>query len=421
MDGVVVGAVASVPRASRGSAAVARGTIELGIHLGATNSRIAVSRAGTATVIPNVDGAECTPTAVWLDEEEQIVVGARALSRLGSDPGNVLTGFVRLLGSGEMPRFARSARAAEPTDLVAAVIRTLRADAGRELGRDVEDAVITAPARFEPAQRQALAVAARKAGLVHSPLLQEPVAAALAYGGPSEGATWLVYHFGGTTFDAALVTQEDGVVQIAAHGHDDRVGGDQLDWEIVRKVFVPALFQEAHVTAFHSDNPRWRTAFAALRAAAEETRWQLESEDATEVRIRFLCRDDDGAPVPLRLRVDRTDLNRLLRVSVRRSIKVCEGLLKGRGLRFGDLERVVLAGGPVRDPYFAEALVGAGVTGDALAAGIDPLTVIARGAALYASREPVFRPRPPVFVEGEEAVPQPLPLAAEEPEEEPRR
>ncbi len=118
-DGVVVGAAASVPRASRGSAAVARGTIELGIPLGATNSRIAVSRAGTVTLIPNVDGAECTPTAVWLDEEEQIVVGARALSRLGSDPGNVLTGFVKLLGSGEMPRFTRSARAAEPTDLVA--------------------------------------------------------------------------------------------------------------------------------------------------------------------------------------------------------------------------------------------------------------------------------------------------------------
>jgi flagellar motor protein MotB len=386
---------------------VATGTIDLGIHLGATNSRIAVSRAEGVTLIPNGDGADSTPTAVWIDDEEQLVVGARALSRIRTDPDNVHTDFVKLLGSGELLRFARSAQVADPTDLVAAVIRSLCADAGRRLGRVVEDAVITAPARFAPAQRQALAVAARKAGLVSGPLLQEPIAAALAYGGPSEGATWLVYHFAGSSFDAALVTRQNGAVQVTSHAYDDRLGGDQLDWEIVRKVFVPAVFQEAQVTGFHSDNPQWRLAFAALREAAEDARIRLESEPSTEVRIRFLCRDDAGAPVPFRLTLDRTDLNRLLRVSVRRSLKVCEGLLKKRGLKYGDLERVVLAGGPVHDPFFAESLTGAGVTAAALAGGVAPLAVIAEGAALYAGRESAFRAAPPMFVEGEEAVPEP--------------
>lgn len=386
-------------------------TIDVGIHLGATNSRIAFAQAEKVTVIRNDDGAECTPTAVWLNGQERLIVGAPALIRLGDDADNVVTNFLRQIGTVEPLRFARSARVADPIDLVSVVIRSLCGDARRKLGRVVENAVIIAPADFGSSQRDALVTAAHRAGLRHSLLLQEPVAAALAYGGPAEGAHWLVYDFGGASFDAAVVTLQGGVVTVVAHVHDARLGGDLLDWEIVRKVFAPAVAREARLTAFRSDNPRWRTAFAKLRAVAEEARWRLASESAAEVRIDFLCRDDDGAPVRFQYTFRRDELESLLAPIARRSLKACEEMLKSRELKFGGLDRLVLAGGPARDRYFAEFLAGAGGGVRArVVADIDPLTVVVRGAAMYAGHASVVTAAPPVFVEGREVEPAPLPV-----------
>jgi hypothetical protein len=383
-------------------------TIDVGIHPGATNSRIAVAQAGRVTVIRNDDDAECTPTTVWLDGQESLIVGSPALIRLGDDADNVVTNFLRQIGTVEPLRFARSARVADPIDLVSVVIRSLCGDAHRKLGRVVENAVITTPADFGSAQRDALVTAAQRAGLRNSLLLQEPVAAALAYGGPAEGAHWLVYDFGGESFDAAVVTLQGGVVTVVAHVHDPHLGGDLLDWEIVRKVLAPAVAREAGLTAFRADNPRWRTAFAKLRATAEEARWRLGSESATDVGIGFLCGDDDGAPVRFHYTLRRDELESLLAPIARRSLKACREMLKSRALKFDGLDRLVLAGGPARDPYFAEFLAVAGrVVRARVVADIDPLTVVVRGAAMYAGHTSMVTAAPPVFAEGREVVPPP--------------
>jgi molecular chaperone DnaK len=158
---------------------VAAATIDFSIDLGVTNSRIAVARDGAAHVVLNGEGLESTPTAVWCDERERLIVGSQTRDRLLDDAGNVADRFRSQLGTDEVFRFARQHRPAEPDDLAAEVIGSLRADARRRTGRDVQAAVLTAPTGFAAAQRDALVAAARKAGVAVSPLLQEPVAAGL--------------------------------------------------------------------------------------------------------------------------------------------------------------------------------------------------------------------------------------------------
>ena len=307
-----------------------------------------------------------------------------------------------------MFRFARHNRPAEPEDLAAEVIGSLRADARRRTGRDVSAAVLTAPTGFAAAQRDALVAAARKAGVVVSPLLQEPVAAALAYGGPAADACWLVYDFGGVGFEAALVTLQDGVLQVTNHAGDSRLGGEVVDWAIVDKLLIPAVAAQFAVTGFRRDNAKWRIAVAKLKVAAEEARIRLDHESSAQVVVPFLCRDDSGAPVRFRHALTRSELDGVLEPLVRRSLKVCERLLVKRNLGFDDLERVVVSGGPARDPYFARLLAeqGGGL-GKRVASSVDPFTAVVQGAALYAGSEPVERVAPPVFVAGQEVVPEP--------------
>ena len=394
---------------------MAAATIDFSIDLGVTNSRIAVARNGLAQVVLNGEGLDSTPTAVWCDERERFIVGSQTRDRLVDDAVNIADRFRTQLGTGEVFRFARQNRPAEPEDLAAEVIGSLRADARRRTGRDVSAAVLTAPTGFTAAQRDALVAAARKAGVAMNLLLQEPVAAALAYGGPAADACWLVYDFGGVGFEAALVTLQDGVLQVTNHAGDPRVGGEVIDWTIVDKLLIPAVAAQFAVTGFRRDNPKWRIAVAKLKVAAEEARIGLDRESSAQILVPFLCRDDSGAPVRFRHVLTRNELDALLEPVAGRSLKVCERLLAKRGVRFDDLERVVVSGGPARDPYFARLLAeqGGGL-GKRIASSVDPFTAVVQGAALYAGNEPVERVAPPVFVAGREVTPEP---EAEIPEE----
>ena len=153
-------------------------------------------------------------------------------------------------------------RTARPSrkDLAAEVIGSLCTDARRRTGRDVSAAVLTAPTSFAAAQRDALVAAARRAGVAVSLLLQESVAAAFAYGGPAANACWLVYDFGGVSFEAALVTLEDGVLQVANHAGDSRLGGEVVDWAVVDKLLIPAVAAQFAMTGFRRDNAKWQIA-----------------------------------------------------------------------------------------------------------------------------------------------------------------
>ena len=288
---------------------MATATIDFSLDLGVTNSRIAVARNGVAQVVLTGEGLECTPTAVWCDERERLIVGSQTRDRLVDDAANVAERFMAQLGTGEVFRFARQNRPAEPEDLAAEVIGSLRADARRRTGRDVSAAVLTAPAGFAAAQRDAVIAAARKAGVAVSPLLQEPVAAALAYGGPAADAQlarlrlrrrrrsrqpWSSCRTASCKWRATPATRAS-----AASSSTGRSSTSCSSLPSPRS---------SRWTSFRRDNPKWRIAVAKLKVAAEEARIHLDHESGAQVMVPFLCRDDSGAPVRFRHTLTRSEL-----------------------------------------------------------------------------------------------------------------
>ena len=195
---------------------MARTTIDYGIDLGTTNSSVAVLTDTIAEVVPNKDGSLMTPSAIWYDKRGKLYVGKDARSRHLHDEENAAVEFKLRMGQNWRKMFQRSGNRMLPEEMSAEVLKSLRADVHTNKREDVNAAVVTVPAAFELSQCEATRRAAELAGLTVSPLLQEPVAAALAYGfqSASDKVFWLVYDFGGGTFDAAVIQLRDGVIQV---------------------------------------------------------------------------------------------------------------------------------------------------------------------------------------------------------------
>lgn len=225
-----------------------RTTIDYGIDLGTTNSAIAVLKGTQAQVIPNNEGSSFTPSAVWIDKRGRLHVGREAKQRHEQDPDNCHIEFKLLMGQGERCKktFAKSGREMLPEELSAEVLKSLKADVRQSTGEELIAAVITVPAAFEVDQCDATRKAAELAGFTTSPLLQEPVAAALAYGfqSGSDNVFWMVYDFGGGTFDAAVIQVRDGVIQVVNHAGNNYLGGQRIDWDIVNKKLIPELTKQ---------------------------------------------------------------------------------------------------------------------------------------------------------------------------------
>ncbi|MGA2032916.1 MAG: Hsp70 family protein, partial [Thermoguttaceae bacterium] len=203
-----------------------RTTIDFGIHLGVCKSRIAVWNGAGVEVFKNDEGCEYTPSAVWIDKGNRLHVGRQAKQRFFDDEENAACEFKLLMGTAEEKLFARSGRRMKPEELTAWVLKELKAIVRRRSGEEPTAAVITVPADFELLACKATEQAARLAGFTCSPLLQEPVAAALACGCASsdDKVFWLVYDFGGGTFDAAVIHMRDGQLQVVNHGGDRNLG-----------------------------------------------------------------------------------------------------------------------------------------------------------------------------------------------------
>lgn len=364
-----------------------RTTIDFGIDLGTTNSTIAVNKGVDIEVFRNNEGAETTPSAVWIDKGGQLIVGRRAYERLESDPENAASEFKLGMGAARDHSFARSGRRLSPPQLSAEVLKSLRADVRQRIDEDVQAAVITVPAAFELPQCEATQEAARCAGFRVSPLLQEPVAAALAYGYQSDRdkVFWLVYDLGGGTFDAAVVQLRDNSIQVVNHGGDNHLGGKLIDWAIVEDVLIPALLKERRLTDFRRGNRKWLAPIAKLKMAAEQAKIRLSRAESTEIAIDFLCTDDRNEPVSFEYQLTQHELERLAEPFIVRSINVCRNVLSERRLGAGDVEKVLLVGGPTLTPFLRTRL------GESLGIPLDfskdPLTVVARGAAIFAGTQ----------------------------------
>jgi molecular chaperone DnaK len=355
-------------------------TIDFGIDLGTTNSEIAVCRGGLVQVLRNNANSEITPSVVRLNGSGAVTVGKAAYDHRVDDDKNTHEKFKRLMGGAEHLHFARSGKSFSPEELSAEILKSLRQDARRTLGEEIRAAVITVPAMFEIPQCEATRRAAVLAGIEHSPLLQEPIAAALAYEyGPDAGEGYLlVYDLGGGTFDCSLLRSRDGRLTVVSHAGDNRLGGKDFD-DLLALHFVRLLVREFGLTQAQYDANK--VALAKLLAKAEEAKIQLSAVEGWEVDIEGLGRGLENFEASFTL--TRRDYEEMIRPTVARTISITETLLKEARLDRDAISDVILVGGPTMTPMIRAAVAEA--TGRRPKANVDPMTVVAQGAARFAA------------------------------------
>jgi molecular chaperone DnaK len=354
-----------------------------GFDLGTSNSAAAVFDGNAVTVVRNAAGASVTPSVVRIDKAGRVTVGARARRLLDSDPANTASEFKRLMGTGKRVDFPAAGERRLPEQLSAEVLRALREDARAQLGVDIARAVISVPALFELPQASATSEAARLAGFDRVELVPEPVASALAAGWRADAdqdAAWLVYDLGGGTFDASLLETRDGLLRVIGHDGDNFLGGRDLDWAITEHLIAQIAAAEG-VTLSRKD-PAHASALRVLRAAAEEAKIELSRAQAAPLVLSAPLRVGDRELTP-DLELTREQLERLCLPLIDRSIEVCRRLLREHGHGGGALARIVLVGGPTMMPLIRRRVGEA--LGAPIAEGLDPMTLVAQGAAIFAA------------------------------------
>jgi molecular chaperone DnaK len=375
---------------------MSRLTVDYGIDLGTTNSSIAVLEKAGPRIIRNNDNWQFTPSTVWADKNGALRVGMSAKERVFSDPKNGAAEFKLMMGKAHSHRFERLNRSLTPEELSAEVLKSLKDDVRRDTSEDLQAAVITVPAAFDQPESEATRRAAKLAGITFSPLLQEPIAAALAYGfqHEHENVFWLVYDMGGGTFDAAVIHVRAGLIQVVNHGGDNNLGGKLIDWAIVDQLLVPTLVRSFNLPDFRRGNERWTSAFSKLKMNAEKTKIALSRDLSYEFAGEFICVDDSGEPAQLEIAISREQLEGIIDPFLSRSLNICRRVLHEQKLGSADISKIVLVGGPSVTPYFRQVLpdqvAGLGI---AIDTSVDPLTAVSVGAALFAGAQKVQHKR----------------------------
>lgn len=368
-----------------------RTAIDYGIDLGTTNSSIAVLVGTVSDVIQNREAAVSTPSAIWFDKRGKQYVGKPARDQYFSDEENAAVEFKLRMGQKDWRKtFQRSGKQMLPEEMSAEVLKSLKADVYMAKREDLHAAVITVPAAFELPQCDATRRAAQLAGLTVCPFLQEPVAAALAYGfqSVSNNMFWLVYDFGGGTFDAAVIQVRDGIIQVVNHAGDNYLGGKNVDWDIVEKLLAPQLIREHPLPEFSRRNPTWRSVFAKLKYAAEDAKIQVSRTGSPfEIFIADLdlCADARGKVIDFQFVLTPTALEEITTPWIEQSIRLCHKTLDEKRLHAQDIEKIILSGGSTQFPWLHNRL--SKEFGIPLEFSIDPTTVVARGAAVFAGSQ----------------------------------
>lgn len=371
-----------------------RSTIDFGIDLGTTNSAIAALNGVEPQIYKNTDDQDVTPSAVWINKQSVLRVGTRARNAAAQTSGrdDAYTEFKRQMGTPFQYEFRSSGQRRKPEELSAEVLKELKGAVEVSTGEIIQSSVITVPAAFELHQCDATRRAAELAGFVSSPLLQEPVAAALAYGFQidAEKAYWLVYDFGGGTFDAALIKAEEGMINVVHHGGDNFLGGSDIDWAIVEKIVIPKLTRNFSLPGFARGSQRWALEVLRLKHLVEAAKLELSTKQKTTLSGAVNFEDDAGDTVECdEIEITRDELISVAEPIVARSMEICRRVLSEKNLGATAIDKIILVGGPTKAPYFREMLSdGLGIPIDF---SQDPLTVVARGAAVFAGTQKLDR------------------------------
>ncbi|GAB4361843.1 MAG: molecular chaperone DnaK [Methylohalobius crimeensis] len=346
----------------------------IGIDLGTTNSEVAILDHGRPVIIPDEFGNRILPSVVGVDDYGGLLVGEAAFNQCRLYPERTVRSIKRRMGTAETVSLGD--REYSPQEISAIILRTLKAQAEDHLRRPVHKAVITVPAYFNDAQRQATREAGEIAGLEVVRILNEPTAAALVYETDlTRPMKILVYDLGGGTFDVSVVQIEAGVVEVIASHGDNHLGGDDFDREIV-ELLVERL-QEKHGLDVRSD----RKVMARLRRAAVAAKLTLSDRPYAEIKEEFLTKKD-GVPIHLSLELSRAEYEALISPYIDRTIEALHIALSSAGLNVSEIDDILLVGGATRTPLVQERLEDE--LGRSPQAAIDPDLCVALGAAVQA-------------------------------------
>ena len=344
----------------------------IGIDLGTTNSCVAVMEGGEPVVIANAEGSRTTPSVVAFAKNGERMVGQVAKRQAVMNPTRTIASIKREMGSDY--KVTIDGKAYTPQEISAMILQKLKADAEAYLGEKVTDAVITVPAYFTDAQRQATKDAGRIAGLEVKRIINEPTAASLAYGLDKEDAhTILVYDLGGGTFDVSLLEIGDGVFQVLATAGNNRLGGDDFDKRIID--YMVSEFRREHNIDLSSDT----TAMQRLKDEAEKAKIELSGMTSTQINLPFITMQG-GTPLHLEMTLTRAKFNELTADLVDKTIGPVNQALHDAGLTASKIDKVILVGGSTRIPAVQEAVQR--VTGKEPFRGINPDECVAVGAAI---------------------------------------
>ena len=347
----------------------------IGIDLGTTNSCVAVLEGGEPTVIANAEGARTTPSVVAFTKNGERLVGETAKRQAITNPDRTIASIKRHMG--ENYHVEIDGKQYTPQDISAMILAKLKADAESYLGEKVTEAVITVPAYFSDAQKQATKDAGKIAGLDVKRIINEPTAASLAYGlDKAEGShKILVYDLGGGTFDVSVLELGDGVFEVLATNGDTHLGGDDFDNKVMD--FLADSFQKEHGVDLRQDN----MALQRLKEAAEKAKTELSSAQTTKINLPFITVTADG-PLHLDMDLTRARFDQLTSDLVDRSIEPMNKAMRDAGVTPADLDKVILVGGSTRIPAVQAAVQR--VTGKEPFKGINPDECVAVGASIQA-------------------------------------
>lgn len=374
---------------------MARNKIDYGIDLGTTNSAICRMEKGEPVVIKTDVLKDTMPSCISVNKKGSIKAGDSAYNTMKQDKrratkswhkgaSNTYVEFKRTMATDTQYPCSNLHKSFSSEELSAEVLKTLKSFVTDEKFSSV---VITVPAKFTVNQKTATMEAAKMAGFKHCELLQEPIAASMAYGVSSEekDGLWMVFDFGGGTFDAALLKVEDGIMQVFDTEGDNYLGGKNLDYAIVDNIIIPYLQENYAIDGYLQDEEKKEVLRDAMKTYAEDAKNQLSFKDHEDIisNLGDLGEDEDGEEIELDLTLSQAQVFDVMRPYFQKAVDICKNLIQRNNLNGSQITKLILVGGPTHSPLIRQMLREQ-VTPN-VDTSIDPMTAVATGAALYAS------------------------------------